>query len=132
LKLIAASKPVFKLHGNLDFNLGKAMFLAKGTTARHVYERVKFFLQNDLSLQDIVHDFTFNMFSVKGIEKLGTPIGTDIYIKEYVQHNCLKIMRDADKHDPLTGGFVHLMKFCVNTRTQYMSANIRLPPQEHF
>ena len=24
------------------------------------------------------------------------------------------------------------MKFCVNTRTQYMSANITLPPQEHF
>jgi hypothetical protein len=24
------------------------------------------------------------------------------------------------------------MKFCVNTRTQYMSAKITLPPQEHF
>jgi hypothetical protein len=30
LRLIAASKPVFKLDGNLDFNLGKTMFLAKG------------------------------------------------------------------------------------------------------
>ena len=49
-------------------------------------------------------------------------------------HNCLKIIRDTEKHDPLTDGFVHLqlMKFCVNTRTQYMSANITLPPQEHF
>ena len=25
-----------------------------------------------------------------------------------------------------------MVKFCVNTRTQYMSANITLPPQEHF
>jgi hypothetical protein len=81
-----------------------------------------------------VHDFTFNMFSVKGIEILGTPIGTEIYIKEYVHHNCLKIIKDEDKHDPLTDGFVHfqVMKFCVNTRTQYMSANITLSPQEHF
>ena len=38
------------------------------------------------------------------------------------------------QHEPLTDGFVHfqLMKFCVNTRTQYMSTNITLPPQEHF
>ena len=65
LRLIAASKPVFKLDGNLDFNVGKTMFLAKGTTARHVYERAHFFLQNDPSLQDIAHDFTLNMFSVQ-------------------------------------------------------------------
>ena len=134
LKLIAAAKPVFKLDGNLDFNLGKTMFLAKGTTARHVYQRAQFFLQNDPSLQGIAHDFTSNMFSVEGIEILGTPLGTDIYIKNYVQNNCLKIINDAGKHDPLTDGFVHfqLIKFCVNTRTQYMSANITLPPQEHF
>ena len=48
--------------------------------------------------------------------------------------NCLKIIRDVEKHDPLTDGFVHiqLMKFFMNTRTQYMSANITLPPQEHL
>ena len=41
---------------------------------------------------------------VEGIEILGTPIGTDIYIKEYVQNNCLKIInggsfRQWDKND---------------------------------
>jgi hypothetical protein len=117
-----------------NFNLGKTMFLTKGTTGRHVYQRANFFLQNDPNLQDITYDFTFNMLSVEGIEILGTPIGTDIYIKEYTQKNCLKIINDAVKHDPLTDGFVHfqLIKFCVNTRTQYMSTNITLPPQEHF
>ncbi len=51
-----------------------------------------------------------------------------------MQNNCLKILNDAAKHDPLTDGFVHFqfIEFCVNTRTQYMSANITLPPQEHF
>ena len=73
LKLIAAAKPVFKLDGNLDFNLGKTMFLAKDTTVRHVYQRTQFFLQNDPNLQDIAQDFTSNMFSVEGIEILGTP-----------------------------------------------------------
>ena len=75
----------------------------KGTTARHVYG-ANFFQQNDPSLQDIV------------------------------QENCIKTTRDVDKDDHLTDGFVHdqLMKFCMNTRTQYMSANITLPPQEYF
>ncbi len=110
------------------------MFLVKDTTTRHVFQRSQFFLQNDPSLQGITHDFTSNMFSVEGIEILGTPLDTDIYIKNYVQNNCLKIIKDVGKHDPLTDGFVHfqLIKFCVNTRTQYMSANITLPPQEHF
>ncbi len=62
-----------------DFNLGKTMSLAKGTTARHVYERAQVFLQNDPSLQDIAQDFTPNMFSVQGIEVLGTPIGRQLH-----------------------------------------------------
>ncbi len=47
-----------------------------------------------------------------------------------------KIIRDVDheQHDPLSDGFVHfqLVKFCINARTQYMSANIMLPPEGHF
>ena len=80
LRLISELKPGFKLDGNLDFNLGKTMFLTKGTTVRHVYDRAQFFLQNDPSLQDIAHDLTSNMFSVEGIEVMGTPIGADTYI----------------------------------------------------
>ena len=44
LKLIAAAKPVFKLDGNLDFNLDKTMVLVKGTTVMHTYQRAQFFL----------------------------------------------------------------------------------------
>ncbi len=65
------------------------------------------------------------MFSVQGIEVLGTPIGTDIYIKEYVTQNGIKITRDVEKHDHLTDGFVNNVqdiKFCMNTRTQYSYA----------
>ena len=44
LKNVTVRKPVFKLDGNLDFNMGKTEFLAKGTTARHVYEWAQYFL----------------------------------------------------------------------------------------
>ena len=135
LRLTSELKPVFKSDGNLmgktmfksDGNLmGKTMFLAKDTTVSHIFDRARFLLQNDPNLQDIYQDFIPDMFSVEGIEVLGTPIDTDTYIKTYVTQNCLKIK----KHDPLTDGFVHnqLMKFCMNTLTQYMSTNVTLPP----
>ena len=34
--------------------------------------------------------------------KLGTPIGTDSYIKDFVTQNSTKIMRDVEKFEPLT------------------------------
>jgi hypothetical protein len=134
LKLAAVSKPIFKLDGNLDFNMGKTEFLARGPSARHVYERAQYFLQNDPDLQNIANDFSPDMFTTMGIEVLGTPVGTDEYIKNFVAQNSIKIMKDVEKLEPLTDAFTHfqLVKMTQNTRTQYMSANISLPPQERF
>jgi hypothetical protein len=130
LRLTAACKPVFKADGNLDFNMGKTMILTKGPTARHVYERAQYFLQNDPDLQGIANDFTPEMCSVQGIEVLGTPSGADTYIKDFVVQNCIKIARNVEKLEPITDGFVffQVVKFCMNTFTQYMIANITLPP----
>jgi hypothetical protein len=77
--------------------MDKTEFLAKGPTARHVYERTQYFLQNDPDLQDIVNDFTPEMFTTTGIEVLGTPIGTDTYIKDFLDQNSIKIMKDVVK-----------------------------------
>jgi hypothetical protein len=74
LKLAAVSKPVFQSDGNLDFNMVKTDFLAKGPTARHVFERAQYFLQTHPDLQVIANDFTPEMFTATGIEVLGTPI----------------------------------------------------------
>jgi hypothetical protein len=43
-------------------------------------------------------------------------------------------MKDVEKLEPLTDAFTHfqLIKMTQNTRTQYMSTNISLPPQEQF
>ena len=81
-----------------------------------------------------MHDFTPEMFKVTGIEVLWTPIGTDAYIQDFVAQNSIKIMRDVEKLEPLTDGSTHfqLVQKTMNTRTQYMSVNITLPPQEQF
>jgi hypothetical protein len=117
LKLTAASKPVFKSDGNLDFNMGKTMMLGKGPSGRHVYQRVQYVLQNDPELKGIKNDFTPDMFSVQGIAVLGTPLGTEAFIKDFVTHICIKIARNVEKFEPITDGFVfhHLIKFCMNT-----------------
>ena len=74
------------------------------------------------------------MFTVQGIEVLGTPLGTDVYIRNFLTQNCIKIIRDVEKLEPLTDDFTHfqLVQKTMNTRTQYMSANITLPPQQQF
>ncbi len=74
LKLATVRNPVFKLDGNLDFNMSKTEFLGKGPSARHVYERSQYFFQTDPDLQNIVNDFSPDMFTTTGIEVLGTLI----------------------------------------------------------
>jgi hypothetical protein len=68
----------------------------------------------------------------RGYEVLGTPMGKDRFIQTFVAQNCLKIMGDIGKHACLTDGFVHaqLLKFCQNTRTQFISANINIPDSD--
>jgi hypothetical protein len=74
-----------------------------------------------------------DMFTTEGIEVLGTPVGIDRYIQTFVAQKCLQIMQDVGKHAILTDGFVHiqLLKFCENTRTQYITATINIPDSEH-
>ncbi len=134
LKLTSVRKPVFKSDGNLEFNMGRTEFLARDPTARHVYERSQYFLRTDPDLQGIANDFTLDMFTTTGIEVWGTPTGIDDYIKDFVAQNNIKIMKDLDKLELLTDGFTpfQLVQKTMNTRTQYMSANISLPSQEQF
>jgi hypothetical protein len=42
------------------------------------------FFQNDPDLQVITNDFTPEMFVVQVIEVLGTPLGTDVFVKDFV------------------------------------------------
>jgi hypothetical protein len=111
--------------------MDKTEFLAKGPTTRHVYERAQYFLQTDPDLQVIVNGFTPEMFMTTGIEVLGTPVVTDTYIKDFVTQNSINIMRDVEKLEPLTDGFTHfqLVHKTMITLTQYMTANITLPPR---
>ena len=65
------------------------------------------------------------MFTVEGIEVLGTPIGTDSYIKNFVAQNCVKIMRDIEKLEPLTDGVTHFQLILTEySHTVYLVLDI--------
>jgi hypothetical protein len=74
------------------------------------------------------------MFTVQGIEVLGTPLGTDFYVRNFVSQNCIKITRDVEKLETLSDVFIHfqLIQKTMNTCIQYMSGKITLSPQEQF
>jgi len=73
------------------------------------------------------------MFTTEGIEVLGTLVVNDRFIQTFIAQNCLKIMEDIGKHAFLTDGFVHnqRLKFCQNTRTQYIIGNISIPDSDN-
>jgi hypothetical protein len=72
LKFLGAGQPLFKEDGNLDFNMGKTKFLAKGPiSARHLYERTQHFLRTDPALQHMANDFTPEMFTVEELKSWG-------------------------------------------------------------
>jgi hypothetical protein len=66
------------------------------------------------------------------IEVQGTLLVTDVYVRNFVTQNCIKITRDVRKFEPLTDGFIHyqLIQKTMNTRIHYMSVNITLSTQE--
>jgi hypothetical protein len=76
-------------------------------------------MNNDPELQVIANDFTPEMFTSQVIKVLGTPLDTDVYVKDFVPQNCIKITRHVEKLEPLTDGFTHfhLMQKTMNTHT---------------
>jgi hypothetical protein len=128
LKFTTVRKSVFKTDCNLDINMGKTMILPKGSNVRYVYERVQHFLQNDPDLQGLANDSSQEMFTVQVIQVMGTPLDTDVYVRNFVSQNFIKITRDVEKLEPLTNGFIHfqLIQKTMNTHTQYMSVKITI------
>jgi hypothetical protein len=86
--------------------MGKTKFLAKvSISARYLYERAQHFLQSDPGLQHMANEFTPEMFTVEGIEVLGTPIGTESYIKNFVTLKNAHTVYECKYYFTVTGAF---------------------------
>ncbi len=59
---------------------------------------------------------------------IGVPIGTDVFVQNFVAKTCRSIIDDVEKLDAIQDGFIHyhLLRFCQDTRLQYMNSHILL------
>ena len=59
---------------------------------------------------------------------IGVPIGTDVFVQNFVAKTCRSIIDDVEKLDAIQDGFIHyqLLRFCQDTRLQYFNSHILL------
>ena len=73
-------------------------------------------------------DQSKNVIQVQGITCVGVPIGSPVFITEFVKDKTSAMVDDVRKlrvlSDPLT--HTRLVRFCHNTRLSYLNRN--LPP----
>ncbi len=67
-------------------------------------------------------------FCPEGFVGIGVPIGTDVFVQNFVAKTCRSIIDDVEKLDTIQDGFIHyhLLRFCQTTLPQYINSHILL------
>jgi hypothetical protein len=54
------------------------------------------------------------------------PIGTDMFVRNFVAQKCREIINDVEKPDSIQDGFIHyqLLRFCQVTHLPYINSHI--------
>ena len=79
------------MHHSFSVTSSRVLFIGKTRSSlRHHHgaacvDRAQHFVEFDPDLQ--AQDFTLDMFTVEGIEVLESPVGIDVYIKNFVVEN---------------------------------------------
>jgi hypothetical protein len=63
-----------------------------------------------------------------GFVGIGVPIGTAVFVQNFVAKTCRAVIDDVEKLDAIQDGFIHdqLIRFCQATRLQYTNSHILL------
>jgi hypothetical protein len=62
-------------------------------------------------------DLALHSFCPEGFVGIGVPIGTDMFVRNFVAKTCRDIIDDVEKLDAIQDGFIHyqLLRFCQDT-----------------
>ncbi len=73
-------------------------------------------------------DLALPSFCPEGFVGIGVPIGTDIFVRDFVTKTCRDIIDDVEKLDTIQDGFIHFqfLRFWQTTRLQYINSHIML------
>ena len=80
------------------------------------------------ALTHLSADLALDSFCPEGFVGIGVPIGTDMFVRNFVAQKCREIIDDVEKLDAIQDGFIHyqLLRFCQATRLQYINSHIML------
>jgi hypothetical protein len=128
LQVLAEPKNVFFQDAGLELNVSKTSILPKSVTTQAAFEVAQNILQASPSLAHLSNDFLLASFCPEGFIGIGVPIGTDVFVWNFVATTCKAIIDGVDKLDAIQDGFVHyqLIRFCQATRLQYLNSHILL------
>ena len=80
------------------------------------------------TLTHLSGDVTLGSFCPEGFVGIGVPIGTDAFVRNFVDKTCRVIIDDVEKLDDIQDGFIHyqFLRFFQDTRLQYLNSHIFL------
>jgi hypothetical protein len=128
LQVLPELKHVLKEDDGLDLNISKTSVLPKGVTKQVEFDVEYSIISNSPVLTPLNVDVSLASFCPEGFIGIGVPIGTDVFVRNFVAKTCRAIIDDIAKLDTIQDGFIRyqLLRFCQTTRLQYVNSHILL------
>ncbi len=126
--MLAELKRVLKEVTGLELNISRTVILPKDITQEVIFDVTHGFINDTPQLTQFRGEVSLDSFHPDGFVGIGVPIGTDIFVRQFVAKTCRDIIEDVEKLDTIQDGFVHfqLLRFCQDTRLQFLNSHILL------
>ena len=88
LQVLAELNHVFKEDTVLELNVSKKSILSKGVTQQVVFDVAQSIITASPALTHLSADLVRVIFYTEGFVGIGVPIGTDIFVRNFVAKTC--------------------------------------------
>jgi hypothetical protein len=128
LQVLVDFDHVLKQDADLELNVSKTFILPKGITDQTAFDVAQTIIQATPTLTHLSGDVLLSSFCPGGFVGMGVPIGTDVFVQNFVAKTCRTIIDDVEKLDTIQDGFIHyqVIRFCESTRLKCMNSHILL------
>ena len=103
-------------------HISKTTVLSKAITQEALFDVAHTFIINSLQLTQLSGELSLDSFLPDGFVGIGVPIGTDNFVRQFVDKKYRDIIEDVEKLDAIEDNFIHfqLLRFCQATRLQHI------------
>jgi len=88
LQVLAELKVVFKEDAGLELNVSKTSILPKGVTQQVAFDVAQNIITASPALTHLSSDLALAIFCPEGFVGIGVPIGTDMFVRNFVAKTC--------------------------------------------